>query len=94
MSDDEEQRLIKLLTDIPTMKIELGGHTDSKGSDEYNMKLSASRAQAVVDYLATHGIDKNRLTSNGYGETKPMDTNDTEEGRQLNRRTEFEIKGK
>lgn len=93
-STAELERLIKLLTDIPTMKIEIGGHTDSKGSDEYNMKLSANRAQSVVDYLAAHGIDKNRLTFNGYGETKPMDTNDTEEGRQLNRRTEFEIKGK
>ncbi len=93
-STSELERLIKLLTDIPTMKIEIGGHTDSKGSDDYNMKLSASRAESVVTYLATHGIDKSRLTSKGYGETKPMATNDTDEGRQLNRRTEFEIKSK
>ena len=93
-SASELERLIKLLQDVPSMKIEIGGHTDSKGSDEYNMKLSASRAQSVVDYLSTHGIDKGRLTSKGYGETKPMATNDTDEGRQLNRRTEFEIKSK
>ena len=90
----ELERLVQLLKDVPSMKIEIGGHTDSKGADEYNMKLSASRAQSVLDYLATHGIDKGRLTSKGYGETKPMATNDTEDGRQLNRRTEFEIKSK
>ncbi|MBI4929593.1 MAG: PD40 domain-containing protein [Bacteroidetes bacterium] len=93
-STAELERLIKLMTDVGTLKIEIGGHTDSKGADDYNMKLSASRAQAVVDYLASHGIDKGRLTSKGYGETKPMAANDTDEGRQLNRRTEFEIKSK
>jgi len=90
----ELERLVQLLKDVPTMAIEIGGHTDSKGSDEYNMKLSASRAQSVMDYVATHGIDKSRLSSKGYGETKPMGTNDTEDGRQMNRRTEFEIKSK
>jgi outer membrane protein OmpA-like peptidoglycan-associated protein len=93
-STSELERLIKLMSDVPTLKIEIGGHTDSKGSDELNMKLSASRAQSVVDYLASHGIDKSRLTSKGYGKTKPIATNDTDEGRQLNRRTEFEIKSK
>jgi len=90
----ELERLIQLLKDVPTMKIEIGGHTDSKGSDEYNLKLSGSRAESVVTYLSTHGIDKARLTSKGYGETKPMATNETDDGRQLNRRTEFEIKSK
>ncbi len=90
----ELERLVQLLKDVPSMKIEIGGHTDSKGADEYNMKLSASRAQSVLDYLGTHGIDKARLTSKGYGETKPMADNNTDEGRQLNRRTEFEIKSK
>ena len=93
-STSELERLVKLLGDVPTLKIEIGGHTDSKGADEYNMKLSASRAQSVVDYLGTHGVDKSRLTSKGYGETKSMASNDTDEGRQLNRRTEFEIKSK
>jgi len=93
-STNELERLTKLLTDVPSMKIEIGGHTDSKGADEYNMKLSQNRAQSVVDYLASHGIDKGRLTAKGYGKTKPMASNDTDEGRQLNRRTEFEIKSK
>jgi len=93
-STAELERLIKLMSDVPSLKIEIGGHTDSKGADEYNMKLSASRAQSVVDYLASHGVDKSRLTSKGYGETKPIATNDSDEGRQLNRRTEFEIKSK
>ena len=93
-STAELERLMKFLTDIPSMKIEIGGHTDSKGADEYNMKLSSNRAQAVVDYLSAHGIEKGRLTAKGYGETKPMADNNTDEGRQLNRRTEFEIKSK
>ncbi|MBI4944947.1 MAG: PD40 domain-containing protein [Bacteroidetes bacterium] len=93
-STNELERLAKLLTDVPNMKIEVSGHTDSKSSDEFNMKLSQARAQSVVDYLTTHGIDKSRLTAKGYGKTKPIATNDTDEGRQLNRRTEFEIKSK
>ncbi len=93
-SQTELDRLVKLLNENPTIKIELSGHTDSKGSDEYNLKLSQNRAQAVVDYLTQHGIDKGRLTAMGYGETKPIATNDTDEGRQLNRRTEFEILSK
>ena len=76
------------------MKIEISGHTDSKGTDSYNLTLSQNRAQSVVDYLAAHGIDKGRLKAAGYGETKPIDTNDTDEGRQNNRRTEFEILSK
>ena len=93
-STSELERLMKFLTDIPSMKIEIGGHTDSKGADDYNLKLSQSRAQSVVDYLGSHGIDKGRLTAKGYGETKPIADNNTDEGRQLNRRTEFEIKSK
>ncbi|MFH1005238.1 MAG: OmpA family protein [Bacteroidota bacterium] len=93
-STAELERLIKFLTDIPSMKIEISGHTDSKGADEYNMKLSQSRAQSVVDYVTQHGIDKNRITAKGYGETRPIAGNDTDEGRQLNRRTEFEILSK
>ncbi len=90
----ELERLMKFLTDIPIMKIEIAGHTDSKGADDYNMKLSQNRAQSVVDYLSSHGIDKGRLTAKGYGETKSIAGNETDEGRQLNRRTEFEIKSK
>jgi len=90
-SANELERLIKLLNDNPTLKIELGSHTDSKGSDDYNWKLSESRSKSVVDYLIGKGISTARLVAKGYGETKPIDTNDTDDGRQNNRRTEFKI---
>ncbi len=90
-SANELERLIKLLNENPTIKIELGSHTDSKGSDEYNLKLSDNRSKSVVDYLIGKGIAAARLTSKGYGETKPIDTNETDAGRQNNRRTEFKI---
>ncbi|MGE0569211.1 MAG: OmpA family protein, partial [Bacteroidia bacterium] len=93
-SANELDRLIKLLNENPSLKIELGSHTDSKGSDDYNMKLSDSRSKSVVDYLITKGISSGRLVAKGYGETKPIDTNDTDEGRQNNRRTEFKILSK
>ncbi len=90
-SANELDRLIKLLTDNPTLKIELGSHTDSKGSDDYNLKLSDSRSKSVVEYLIGKGISAGRLVAKGYGETKPIDTNDTDAGRQNNRRTDFKI---
>ncbi|MEW6468551.1 MAG: OmpA family protein [Bacteroidota bacterium] len=90
----ELDRLAKLLNDYPNLKIEISGHTDSKGSDDYNLKLSQDRAAVVVGYLVSKGINKDRLKSAGYGETKPIATNDTDEGRQMNRRTEFEILSK
>ncbi len=90
-SANELERLIKLLNDNPTLKIELGSHTDSKGSDDYNLKLSDNRSKSVVDYLIAKGINAGRLVAKGYGETKPIDTNDTDDGRQNNRRTEFKI---
>lgn len=90
-SANELERLIKLLNDNPSIKIELGSHTDSKGSDDYNLKLSDSRSKSVVDYLIGKGISASRLVAKGYGETKPIDTNDTDAGRQNNRRTEFKI---
>ncbi len=93
-SANELDRLIKLLTENPTLKIELGSHTDSKGSDEYNQKLSQSRSQSVVTYLIGKGIATDRLVAKGYGETVPVATNDTEGGRQENRRTEFKILSK
>lgn len=70
---------------------EIRGHTDNKGSDKYNLKLSQERAQSVVDYLISNGINKNRLISKGFGESMPIDTNDTEEGRQANRRVEMKV---
>jgi outer membrane protein OmpA-like peptidoglycan-associated protein/tetratricopeptide (TPR) repeat protein len=90
-STAELERLIALLNEVSSMKIEISGHTDNKGSDDYNQKLSQSRAKAVVDYLIAHGIDNKRLEFKGFGESQPIVENETEEGRQLNRRTEFKI---
>ena len=87
----ELNRLIKLMTDVPTLKIELGGHTDSQGATAYNQSLSERRAKAVVEYLTKAGVSSSRLVSAGYGEIEPISTNETKEGRQLNRRTEFKV---
>ena len=69
----------------------IDGHTDSVGSDELNQKLSEGRSQAVVDWLVEHGIDNSRLTSRGFGESKPLMTNDTRDGRERNRRVEINL---
>jgi outer membrane protein OmpA-like peptidoglycan-associated protein len=87
----ELNRVVKLLTENPSIEIEMSAHTDSRGSDEYNFKLSDNRARSVMEYIISKGIDQSRITSHGYGETKPVATNDTDEGRQLNRRVEFKI---
>jgi outer membrane protein OmpA-like peptidoglycan-associated protein len=84
-------RVFKIMTDNPTIKVEISGHTDSHGSDDFNQKLSENRSKSVVDYLIEKGISKDRLSYKGYGKTQPIATNDTEEGRQQNRRTEFKI---
>ncbi len=73
------------------IKVEVAGHTDSRGSDEYNRKLSERRAKVVYDYLVAHGIDAQRLSWRGYGESQPIADNDTEAGRAQNRRTELKI---
>jgi len=70
-------------------KVEVAGHTDSRGSDAYNMDLSLRRAQSVRDYLVTKGIPSDRLVINGYGESQPIADNTTEEGRFQNRRVEL-----
>ncbi|MDQ3046140.1 MAG: OmpA family protein [Bacteroidota bacterium] len=93
-STNELERLTKLLNDVPTLKIEISGHTDSKGAADYNQKLSQNRAKAVVDHLVKAGIAADRLTFAGYGKDQPVATNDTDEGRQMNRRTEFKILSK
>ncbi len=87
----ELNRLFELLKKNVALKIEIGGHTDNKGTAEYNQRLSESRAQSVYNYLVDHGIDKTRLSYKGYGLTIPIDTNDTDEGRANNRRTEFKV---
>jgi outer membrane protein OmpA-like peptidoglycan-associated protein len=84
----------KMLKENPTINVEIQGHTDSKGSDSYNLSLSDRRAASVVAYLVQNlGIDMSRLTSRGYGESMPIATNDTDAGRALNRRVEFKIVG-
>lgn len=87
----ELKKLTDILLQYPKMKIEIGGHTDSRGSTAYNQRLSESRARAVVEYLSSKGIDSRRLKFKGYGSSKPIDTNSTEEGRARNRRVEFTV---
>jgi len=83
--------LYKLMVDNPSLKIEISGHTDNVGSAGLNQRLSERRARAVVDFLIDRGIDPERLTFKGYGFDRPIASNETAEGRQMNRRTEFEI---
>lgn len=90
----ELDHLVQLLKDYPSMRIELSSHTDNKGTADYNIFLSNARSKSCVDYLISKGINKNRLEYKGYGLTQPIATNDTDEGRQLNRRTEFKILSK
>lgn len=87
----ELNKVVDFLNQNPTVEIEIGGHTDFVGTDEYNQKLSQGRTQSVVDYLVTQGIARGRLTPRGYGESQPIDTNETDEGRANNRRVEFTV---
>ncbi len=84
-------KLAKILRENPTMQIEVIGHTDSDGSDDYNQKLSESRARTVVAWLRKQGIRAERLRSRGAGERQPVSTNETDAGRQQNRRVEFVV---
>jgi len=90
-SKAELNRLTSLLNEYSLLKIEISGHTDNIGSAQYNQKLSEDRAKSVVDYLIENGIRTDRLKYKGYGFDKPISSNDTEEGRQQNRRTEFKV---
>lgn len=85
------RNLLQMIKNSPTMKVQISGHTDSHGPEEYNLSLSRRRAEAVRSILIKGGADPDRITAVGYGETKPMDSNDTMEGRRLNRRIEFTI---
>lgn len=93
----ELDKLVQLLIDNPEIKIEMGSHTDSVGSNSYNYELSKGRAESTVRYLIEHGISADRLTARGYGEEKPIarntnpDGTDNPKGRDMNRRTEFKI---
>ncbi len=87
----ELNRLVKMMEKNTSLKIQISGHTDSVGSDSYNQDLSERRASSVVKYLIASGIEARRLKYKGYGESQPISDNSTEEGRQMNRRTEFEV---
>jgi len=87
----ELNRLVDLLEKVPKLKIEVSGHTDNTGSDAINTKLSRERAEAVKAYLVNKGISEDRLDAKGYGSSRPVASNDNSAGRQLNRRTEYEI---
>jgi outer membrane protein OmpA-like peptidoglycan-associated protein len=91
-SYDELGKLENMLKQNGNMKVEIAGHTDSFGSDAYNKKLSLARASAVRTFLTSKGIDVGRVTAQGYGDTRPLASNDDEdEGREVNRRVEFKI---
>jgi len=91
-SHPELNRVAKFLKENPDLDILVAGHTDSVGSDEYNLKLSQQRANSVVQYLVSQGIPNSRLESEGFGKSKPLVSNDDEvDGRELNRRVEFKI---
>lgn len=90
-STAELKRLIQILKENPNMVIEVSGHTDNVGNEQKNVQLSQNRADAVKNYLQNNGIAASRLSSKGYGQSKPVAANNTEEGRQTNRRVEFSI---
>lgn len=92
-SDGLMQDLIKVIKDHPHIKkLAVEGHTSSEGSDKYNLKLSDKRAKAVVEYLVKKGeLPKEMFTAKGFGETKPIGDESTEEGKEKNRRVEFNI---
>ena len=83
--------LLRFMHNHPNSKIEISGHTDNVGSAAYNKPLSVKRAKIVVDYMVTKGIDQSRMTYLGFGFDKPIATNQTVVGRQMNRRAEFKI---
>jgi len=87
----ELNKLVDFLTKNPTVTIELSGHTDNVGNSKANQILSDNRAKAVYNYLIEKGITTERLSTKGYGDTQPIASNDTEEGRAENRRTEFKV---
>ena len=89
--EKELEKLVDLMTDFPYVRVEIEGHTDDQGSDDYNFKLSDARAKAVVDFLLKKKVEAERLTWKGYGESKPLRPNDGEANRAINRRVEFRI---
>jgi outer membrane protein OmpA-like peptidoglycan-associated protein len=90
-SRTELNRLIQFMHQYKDISVEISGHTDDVGADADNMVLSQNRARAVYDYLIAHEVKANRLRFKGYGETRPLQPNDSELHRQQNRRIEFRI---
>ncbi len=90
-SHTELNKLLMTLRNNPLMKMEIRGHTDNVGTDDYNQQLSEDRAKSVYQFLIDNGIDSSRLSYKGFGELQPVSENETESGRQVNRRTEFVI---
>jgi outer membrane protein OmpA-like peptidoglycan-associated protein len=90
-SATELNKVVKLMQQYPGIRIEISGHTDNTGNAEYNYKLSDNRAKTVASYLIAASIDSNRIVSKGFGMSMPVATNETEEGRAQNRRTELKI---
>jgi len=90
-SRTELDKLTAFLMENESVKIEISGHTDNQGGEELNQKLSENRAKSVKEYLLNNSIVSTRLVYKGYGESKPIDSNETDEGRANNRRTEFKI---
>jgi outer membrane protein OmpA-like peptidoglycan-associated protein len=86
-------RVSGILASHPTLRLEVEGHTDSVGADAYNQDLSERRAAAVRNYLVQQGIPSSSIVSVGFGKTRPVATNDTAEGRQMNRRVELIVSG-
>ena len=87
----ELEKVVTFLNENPTVEIEIEGHTDSDGADDRNLKLSQGRSESVMNYIVSKGISIDRLKAKGFGETKPIDTNSTPEGRANNRRVEFTV---
>jgi len=83
------ETVAQVMRDYPDITVEIQGHTDDRGRDEYNLRLSQERAEAVRQFLISRGIAPERMTARGYGETRPIDTNRTAAGRARNRRVEF-----
>ncbi len=83
--------VVQVLKRSPTVRVEIDGHTDGVGTESYNLQLSRLRAASVRQYLIGHGIAADRLTSQGFGKSKPIATNETDEGRALNRRVELQV---
>lgn len=90
-SETELKTLLNFLEANPNVKVRIDGHTDNQGNDDYNSKLSLNRANAVQKYLEEHGVNSNRISTKGFGASVPIATNETEEGRKLNRRTEVTV---